>query len=62
MDLGAKLKKVATGGVFGDAAHVSEITMRTASVTAADPFNENAVVAQDLKRHIPELLDQLIEQ
>jgi RNA polymerase sigma-70 factor (ECF subfamily) len=62
MDLDGKLRKVAAGGVFGDAALVSEITMRTASVTADDQFNENAVVAQGLKRHDPELLDQLIVQ
>jgi RNA polymerase sigma-70 factor, ECF subfamily len=62
MDLDGKLRKVAARGVFGDAALVSEITMRTASVTADDQFNENAVVAQGLKRHDPELLDQLIVQ
>jgi RNA polymerase sigma-70 factor (ECF subfamily) len=63
MVLGAKLKKVVAQGVFGEAAHVSEGDMRAASITLADQScNENSLVAQGLKRHDPELLDQLIVQ
>ena len=63
MVLAAKLKKVVAQGVFGDAAHVSEGNMRAASLTLADQScNENTLVAQGLKRHDPELLDQLIVQ
>jgi RNA polymerase sigma-70 factor (ECF subfamily) len=37
--------------------------MRTASLTLTDQSsNENTIVAQGLKRHDPELLDQLIVQ
>ena len=63
MVLAAKLKKVVTQGVFGETAHVSEGDMRAASITLADQScNENSLVAQGLKRHDPELLDQLIVQ
>src|SRR6202041_2384907 len=48
-------------GVFGEAAHVSEDDMPSASLAVVDQScNENALVAQGLKRHDPELLDQLI--
>jgi RNA polymerase sigma-70 factor, ECF subfamily len=61
--LASRLKKVVARGVFGEAAHVSEEDMRTASLAVADQSsNENALVAQGLKRHDPELLDQLIVQ
>jgi RNA polymerase sigma-70 factor (ECF subfamily) len=61
--LANRLKKVVTGGVFGEAAHVSEGDMPTASLAVVDQScNENALVAQGLKRHDPELLDQLIVQ
>ena len=63
MVLAAKLKKVVAQGVFGESAHVSEGDMRAASITLADQScNENSLVAQGLKRHDPELLDQLIVQ
>ena len=63
MVLAARLKKVVVQGVFGESAHVSEGDMRAASLTLADSsFNENTLVAQGLKRHDPELLDQLIVQ
>ncbi len=62
MVLAASLKKVVDTSVFGEAALVSEITMRSAAVVAADQFNENAAVAQGLKRHDPDVLDQLIVQ
>jgi RNA polymerase sigma-70 factor, ECF subfamily len=63
MVLAAKLKKVVAQGVFGESAPVSEVDMRAASLTLADSSsNENTLVAQGLKRHDPELLDQLIVQ
>jgi RNA polymerase sigma-70 factor, ECF subfamily len=63
MVLAGKLKNVVVRGVFGQAAHVSEDNMRAASLTLTDQScNENAIVAQGLKRHDPELLDQLIVQ
>src|SRR6201997_3889947 len=59
----SKLKNVVVRGVFAEAASVSEDDMRTASLTVLDhAHNENAIVAQGLKRHDPELLDQLIVQ
>jgi RNA polymerase sigma-70 factor (ECF subfamily) len=61
--LATKLKNVVAKGVFGEVAHVSEDNMRAASLTLAEQTcNENAIVAQGLKRHDPELLDQLIVQ
>ncbi len=61
--LASKLKKAVAKGVFGEAAGVLEIEMSAASLTIADQAcNENAMVAQGLKRHDPELLDQLIVQ
>ena len=62
MVLASRLKKVAVASVFGEAALVSEINMRSASIAATDQSNENAAVAHGLKRHDPELLDQLIVQ
>ena len=63
MALTRKLRNVVARGVFGEAATVSQDDMRIASLTALDQaHNENAVVAQGLKRHDPELLDQLIVQ
>jgi RNA polymerase sigma-70 factor (ECF subfamily) len=63
MALTRKLRNVVARGVFGEAASVSQDDMRTASLTVLDQaLNENAIVAQGLKRHDPELLDQLIVQ
>jgi len=61
--LANKLKKVVSRGVFGDLSHVSEDEMPAASLSVVDSScNENTLVAQGLKRHDPELLDQLIVQ
>ena len=61
--LANKLKKVVSRSVFGDAAPVSGNEMPAASLTVVDQScNENTIVAQGLKRHDPELLDQLIVQ
>ena len=58
-----KLRNVVARSVFGEAASVFQEDMRIASITAPDQaLNENATVAQGLKRHDPELLDQLIVQ
>lgn len=63
MVLAARLKKAVADGVFGEPAHVSEETMSLASLSRLDATcDENAVVAQGLKRHDPDLLDQLIVQ
>jgi RNA polymerase sigma-70 factor (ECF subfamily) len=61
--LTGKLRNVVARSVFGEAASVFQEDMRIASITAPDQaLNENATVAQGLKRHDPELLDQLIVQ
>src|ERR1700744_6631294 len=61
--LANKLKKVVTRGVFGEVGHVSQDDMPAAALSAVDQScNENSLVAQGLKRHDPELLDQLIVQ
>lgn len=61
MTIAHKVKKVVAKGVFGDPFHVSEDGMSAASLTLTDRSRgENALVAQGLKRHDPELLDQLI--
>ena len=53
-----KLRNVVARSVFGEAASVFQDDMRIASLTALDQApNENAAVAQGLKRHDPELLD-----
>src|SRR6201996_9137797 len=63
MALTGKLRNVVARGVFGEAATVSQDDMRIASLTALDQVhNENALIAQGLRRHDPELLDQLIVQ
>jgi RNA polymerase sigma-70 factor, ECF subfamily len=62
MTLPSRLKKVVTQGVFAEPIRVSEEAMPSASLTIADSSNENLLVAQGLKRHDPELLDQLIVQ
>jgi len=58
-----KLKKVVPRGVFGGVVRVSLDDMPAAALSAVDQScNENTIVAQGLKRHDPELLDQLIVQ
>jgi RNA polymerase sigma-70 factor (ECF subfamily) len=61
MTIAGKVRKVIAKGVFGDLSHVSEHGMSAASLTLTDRSrSENFLVAQGLKRHDPELLDQLI--
>jgi RNA polymerase sigma-70 factor (ECF subfamily) len=63
MVLASKLKKAVARSVFGEAGDVSEPDMSTLSLTISDQAcDENASVALGLKRHDPELLDQLIVQ
>jgi RNA polymerase sigma-70 factor, ECF subfamily len=63
MTITGKLKKVTASGVFGRLGPVSESAMGAASLTIADRTQgENARVALGLKRHDPELIDQLIVQ
>jgi RNA polymerase sigma-70 factor, ECF subfamily len=63
MAITGKLKKVAEKGVFGRLAPVSEAVMSAASLTLTDQsLSENLRVAKGLKRHDPELIDQLIVQ
>ena len=58
-----KLKNFATSRVFGDSPAVSDCEMSTASCTITGQSQlENALIAQGLKRHDSELLDQLIVQ
>jgi RNA polymerase sigma-70 factor, ECF subfamily len=61
MTIAGKVKKVIAKGVFGELSHVCEHGMSAASLTLTDRSqSENILVAQGLKRHDPELLDQLI--
>lgn len=58
-----KLKKMTPGRVFGEFGSVSQSAMGTASLTIAEQArNENGRVALGLKRHDPELIDELIVQ
>jgi RNA polymerase sigma-70 factor, ECF subfamily len=64
MGLGEKLKKVAGKGVFAALGPVSETVMSAGSLTLTNQSSEteNLRVARGLKRHDPELIDQLIIQ
>jgi RNA polymerase sigma-70 factor (ECF subfamily) len=63
MVLAARFKNVVGKSVFGEVVDVSEDNMHAAALTLTDTTcNENTLVAQGLKRHDPELLDQLIVQ
>lgn len=63
MTITGKLKKVAASSVFRGLGPVSESAMGAASLTVANRTqDENARVALGLKRHDPELIDQLIVQ
>ena len=63
MDLHEKVEKLVTRSVFRGSPSVSDIDMRTAALQLADQARqENALVAEGLKRHDPEILDQLILQ
>lgn len=63
MTIASKLKKVAGKSVFAEPSHVSHSGMSAASLTLTDGVqSENLSVAQGLKRHDPEVIDQLIVQ
>lgn len=63
MKIPGKLKKILPGRVFAGAAAVSDGEMSTASIPIAGQSQlENSLIAQGLKRHDSELLDQLIVQ
>ncbi len=63
MDLTGKLRNLLPEGVFGRGASVSGDKMSTASLTLNEQTRlESAVIAQGLKRHDTDLLDELIVQ
>jgi RNA polymerase sigma-70 factor (ECF subfamily) len=63
MSVAHKLEKLVEHSVFARSSHVSPSEMSTVSFTIAEQSRqENALVAQGLKRHDAELLDQLIVQ
>ena len=63
MTIAKKLKKIASPGVFREFGSVSQSAMGAVSLTIAEQTQgENARVALGLKRHDPELIDELIVQ
>ena len=63
MDLSRKLEKLVTTSVFHPQSSVSVVDMSAAVLQLADQVRcENARVAEGLKRHDPQLLDELILQ
>lgn len=61
MDLNAELEKLVQGSVFPRDSSVSETDMRTATLQLAEQVRrENTRVAEGLKRHDPQVLDELI--
>jgi RNA polymerase sigma-70 factor (ECF subfamily) len=63
MDATRKLEKLVTKSVFRRASPVCEIDMSAAAIQLADQVrSENARVAEGLKRHDTQLLDELILQ
>src|SRR6201996_7762138 len=57
------LKKLGNSSVLEDGSDVSHDSMSTAALTLAEQSRaENLAIAQGLKRHDPDLLDQLIVQ
>ena len=63
MGLGSWRKNASTSGVFADGNDVCESVMRSAAQPlVAALSSENTLVAEGLKRHDPELLDDLIVQ
>ena len=63
MALADKLKNVVARSVFGEALPVCEHKMSAASLSLTnESCSDNALVAEGLKRHDAELLDQLIVQ
>jgi RNA polymerase sigma-70 factor, ECF subfamily len=63
MAIAGKLKKVIAKSVFGGLTPVTDNGMSAASLTLTDRSqSENLLVAQGLKHHDPEVIDQLIVQ
>lgn len=63
LDFPAKLENLVAHSVFGRSGSVSDIDMSTAALELAKQAKrENTLVAEGLKRHDPEILDQLILQ
>lgn len=63
MDLTRRVEKLVTTSVFRSASFVSQIDMSTAALQLADVVRrDNARVIEGLKRHDPQLLDELILQ
>jgi len=61
MDLSLKVEKLVDGSVFRRDSSVSEIDMNTATLQLAEQVRrENVRVAEGLKRHDAQLLDELI--
>lgn len=61
MDLSQKMEKLVQGSVFRRDSSVSEIDMNAATLQLAEQVRrENARVAEGLKRHDAQLLDELI--
>jgi RNA polymerase sigma-70 factor, ECF subfamily len=61
LDVTEKLEKLAAASVFRSPSSVEEDVMRTAVVQFGEQMRtENARVAEGLKRHDPQLLDELI--
>jgi RNA polymerase sigma-70 factor (ECF subfamily) len=63
MDLTRKVEKLVTGSVFRAPSIVSAVDMSTAALQIAEVVrSENARVVEGLRRHDPQLLDELILQ
>jgi len=63
MDLTRKVEKLVTGSVFRAPSIVSAVDMSTAALQIAEVVrSENARVIEGLRRHDPQLLDELILQ
>jgi RNA polymerase sigma-70 factor (ECF subfamily) len=63
VDVTQKLEKLVTGSVFRRDSSVCEVDMSAAALQLAEQVqHENARVAEGLKRHDPQLLDDLILQ
>jgi RNA polymerase sigma-70 factor (ECF subfamily) len=63
MDFTRKVEKLVVASVFRRQIFVSEIDMSTAALQLAEQVrHENSLVAEGLKRHDPQILDELIVQ
>lgn len=61
MEVSSVLKKLGRDSVFGEGVYVSEGEMSSAAIKLAEAAQaENLAVAEGLRRHDPELLDELI--